>query len=263
MKVTGPGCTRNKCDRRVNRAHKREREERHIESEGVHVFRLPPGYLDIFPVSASKAHAVGRTVDGRLGVGVIKGRNGHRIDQVGGKGARLGNFGFGKALRALGVAANDLLPGHFAGTFLLIKNLLMTKNQCPMAQTPPHGCPTTRPRSKHWGDVRKFKKKAEARGKREEKGRKKTQAARHQPVEHARVHGSKKGASSDVADAVTKFEAIRPSRSCTWCRCTWPPSTFWSAPTTRSEGGTASTLSTLWLSSLLLTVLSCMHASSV
>ena len=49
-------------------------------------------------------HAVGRTVDGRLGVGAIIGRNGHRIDQVGGKGARLGHGGFGKALRALGIA---------------------------------------------------------------------------------------------------------------------------------------------------------------
>ena len=113
-----------------------------------------------------------------------------------------------------------------------------------MAQTPSHGCPTTRPRSKHLGDVRKFKKKVEARENEEKKGEKKTQAARHQPVEHTRVHGGKKGAFSDVVDAVTKFEAIRPSRSCTRCRRTWPPSTLWSAPTTRSEGGTASTLST-------------------
>ena len=102
----------------------------------------------------------------------------------------------------------------------------MSQNQCPRAQTPSHGCPTTRPRSNYSGDVRKFKKKVEASGKRGENGRKKTQTARHQPVEHTRVHGGKKGAFSDVVDAVTKFEAIRPSRSCTRCRRTCPPRLF-------------------------------------
>jgi hypothetical protein len=76
---------------------------------GVHVFRLPPGYLDIFHVAAITAHAVGRTVDGRLGVGDIKGRNGHRVDQLGGKGGRLE-----RGLASLGVAMG---PGRdFRGT---------------------------------------------------------------------------------------------------------------------------------------------------
>jgi hypothetical protein len=75
------------------------------------------------------------------------------------------------------------------------------------------------------------------REKRDRKRAKNTQAALNQPIERARVHGSEKCVSSDVVEAVAKFDAIRPSRWCTRCRCTWPSSWFGSAPTTRSEGG--------------------------
>ena len=115
------------------------------------------------------------------------------------------------------------------------------RNHCPRAQTPSHGCPTTGPLSNFRGDVGKFKKKGEARGKQCRKRAKKTQAAHNQPIERARVHGSEKWVSSDVVEAVAKFDAIRPSRWCTQCRCTWPLVSFRSAPTTRSEGGRQST----------------------
>ncbi len=62
----------------------------------------------------------------------------------------------------------------------------------------------------------------------------KTQAARNQPVERARLHGSKKWVSSarDVGEAVAKFDAIWPSR---WCTVSvymaWPSSqVVWVGP---------------------------------
>jgi single-stranded-DNA-specific exonuclease len=53
-------------------------------------------YLDLVAVTAITANAVGRTVDGRLGMGAIIGCNGGGIDQLGGKGARLVQY-FGSA----------------------------------------------------------------------------------------------------------------------------------------------------------------------
>jgi hypothetical protein len=72
----------------------------------VHVFRSPPGGLDIFRVATVKAHAVGRTVGGLVEMVLVVSSYGRRIDQVGGKGARLGLVGLGEAGRTLGVAAN-------------------------------------------------------------------------------------------------------------------------------------------------------------
>ena len=72
---------------------------------GVHVFRSPRGGLDIFLVATSKAHAVGRTVGGLVGVVLVVSSYGRRIDQFFGKGERPGLGGLGEAGRALGVAA--------------------------------------------------------------------------------------------------------------------------------------------------------------
>jgi hypothetical protein len=77
---------------------------------GVHVFRSPRGGLDM--LVAINAHAVGRTVGGLVGVVLVVGSDGRRIDQVGGKRARLGLVGLREAGRALGVAAVVLELGH-------------------------------------------------------------------------------------------------------------------------------------------------------
>ena len=61
--------------------------------------------LDIFLVAKIKAHAVGRTVDGLLGVGDIVGIEGCCIDEVG-HAARRRHAGLGKARGTIGVATN-------------------------------------------------------------------------------------------------------------------------------------------------------------
>ncbi len=60
-----------------------------------------------------------------------------------------------------------------------------------------------------WGEN---KKSSESKGNRSRKRAKNTQAAHNQRVERARVHGSEIWVSSDVGEAVAKFDVIRPSR---------------------------------------------------
>ena len=116
--VAVAGCTVNKKQAGVKReewGNKKGDMQKENEGNtmGVHVFRSPRGGLDIFRVATVKAHAVGRTVGGLVNMVLVVSSYGRRIDLVGGKETRPGLGGHGEAGRALGVAANDLLPGHF------------------------------------------------------------------------------------------------------------------------------------------------------
>ena len=106
-----------------------------------------------------RTNAVGRTMDGLVGVGGIVGVEGCRInegrhwarqDLAGSRQARPAMWGCGNSPRAW--------------TLLSIQKIPISRNQCTRAQTPSHECPNTRPRSKHPPHLWKFKTKWQVRG---------------------------------------------------------------------------------------------------
>ncbi len=66
----------------------------------------PRGRLDFLRMATIKAHAVVGTVGGLVEVILVVSSYGPRIDQFGGKGARLGLGGLGEAGRTVGFTAN-------------------------------------------------------------------------------------------------------------------------------------------------------------
>ena len=73
---------------------------------------LKPPRRSSYMSTTSHTHMGGRTVVGLFGIFSVKGINGRHIDQVDGKRARLELVALGEARKAIGVAANYLLPGH-------------------------------------------------------------------------------------------------------------------------------------------------------
>ena len=119
------------------------------------------------------AHAVGRTVGGLVEMVLVVSSYGRRIDQVGGKRARLGLGGLGEAGRTLGVAANSVsLRHHFNCRH---KERASPKINAPGRKRRPMGAPR-RGRAQNiwemWGNLKKKAKQGENNAENERKKRK-------------------------------------------------------------------------------------------